>query len=192
MIEEIQPGSDSRKNWRTINAQRREIIQLQSDLARVEGELPRGGTKRGFYFTDLAPFAVYSVGRKKIAVGDRTAADWRTFQVRHGYVMGGTAKVSTTGCDDADGEGTTPTEIAVPDLTANYRVWVEITLEPLAATIGHGASGWSGYPRAQAAGKYYRLLAEIDTNLAKKGKARVRMFQEGDIHLVDLLPVWLG
>lgn len=182
----IQQGDDPRRDWRKINEALEEAARVQPELRRLREEVARLSRRVGVDIVTRLPFQVYF---KTNSERETVEADWwRIFYVRHGYVN----RIKTDGCDDADDEGTTATEIEVPDGTAVYWVWVSINLTSAANTIGHGAT-WTGYPSLLSAGVAYRPLARIDTDTFSDDKrAVVRQFQCGDIWLSDMLPVWLA
>lgn len=173
-------GDDSRRNWLAINRNAdairnliREVVALREAVARIER--PRTAP------TDARlPFTVY---RKGPTLRDVEDLDWwQKFYVRHGYCNG----FATTGCDDADGEGTSATEILPPlgteSVPALYYVWVEITLsgtEVTAAEMKHGSTPWTGYPDPGVdSGTVYVLLARLSLT---DTEATIRQFQRGDI-----------
>jgi hypothetical protein len=184
----IQPGDDSRKNWKAINFNGSVLRELVGDHLALKDQVATG--RRPPRVEGRHPFQVYFKAPHRRPFADFNGAeDWRTFKVRHGYVE----LVKTSGCDDADGEGTVATEIVVPDATAAYYIWVEVTLgSPITNAIAHGAAGWTGFPRNVGAGKAYRCLAKVNTSTySARKRALVRQYQVGDIWLGEMLPVWL-
>lgn len=184
----LKPGEPVEKNWEAVNYTMDAVAALQDEVRRLRELLTVSLRKLQRDEGGRDPFEVY---RRTNTVRLEPDADWwRKFQVRHGYVLAG-SKTKTTKCDDADGEGTVPEEIAVPSGTATYRVWLEITMDGSTATASemkHGAAGWTGFPAASAdATKLYWLIAEIDTDTRSADKvALVRQYQRDDVHIVGV------
>lgn len=160
-MKKLQKGESVKQNWKAINdlidqaeAMQREITRLRTVVKQLEGSL--SGDSPRF------PFRVYSIPNS-LRTGYLVEA-WRTFYVQHGYC----GDVQTDGCDDTDGEGTTPIEITVPDDQEGYLIWVEITLDEsgavTSAEIAHGADGWTDFPaQNDLPDTIYVLLAEVNT-----------------------------
>lgn len=159
---ELQKGEPVGKNWVTINEQGRKIARMEMEIARLREAAQELRKTVGDVKTRRFPFRVYWLSNKKRSAHDADA--WRKFYVQHGYVNG----IKTDGCDDTDDEGTTPTEIVVPDGTPVYYVWAVATLtdgEVTAVEIDHGASGWTGFPgQPDLPDTFYALIAKIDTD----------------------------
>lgn len=160
--EEIKPGSDSRKNWKEINANSGTIREILDDLAQLHSalrQLRRPGTDNDGRFL---PFEIYRPPFPSDA--DRAGGWWRTFFVRHGYVNA----VKTEGCTDDDDEGVTPVTITLASGVTDYFVWIEVTFEGNdvdSCQILHGADGWDDFPNQSGEPNYfYILLAKITTD----------------------------
>jgi hypothetical protein len=179
-MNEIQKGEDSRKNWLQINANTREVARLANEARRLSDLVADLRRRVGDGDMERHAFRVYN--RINCLLASPDADNWRKFQVQHGYVN----MVKTTGCDDEDGEGTTPELIEVAAETAVYYIWVEVTLSGTtvtAAEVKHGATGWTGFPDEwSTSGKYFKLLARIDTDTwVEELQAVIRQFQDEDI-----------
>jgi hypothetical protein len=174
----IQPGDDSRKNWKAINFNGSVLRELVGDHLALKDQVATG--RRPPRVEGRHPFQVYFKAPHRRPFADFNGAeDWRTFKVRHGYVN----CIKTDGCDDADQEGTVPEVIVVPEATESYKVWVEVTLDSSqqvqSAVVAHGEDYWAGHPTALSTDglTYHRLIARIDTQtLAERKKAVVKQF----------------
>lgn len=181
MRQELQAGEDSRKNWRRINEVDAELSALaglvgalRATVAELRGQVTEGGR--------LHPFKVYRLPQRLRAAAG--AADWRSFRVRSGQVMG----VEATGTDGAaapDGDSYPDvTDIVVPESVAEFCFWLEDDGadwvlrwgdDPTAdsydgtgtPTWGPSDNPWTVYPEMDGT---HVLLATVDTstNVAEK------------------------
>lgn len=184
---ELEVGGRVDEVWREVNANSVAVRDLQRRVLSLEQVIQRLTQ----FSTVVFPFKVYSRTREQLDEVDRPDA-WRKFRVRHGYVFAG-GKVKTTGCDDADGEGTTPVEITVepPDPEdidpQPYEVWIEVTLDgdvASAAEVKHGPDGWAGIPDPVAvAGKFMVHVASIDIFSKARNQAVIRQYVREDIRI---------
>jgi hypothetical protein len=192
----IQRDADPRRDWKSIN---RNAVAIGDAIREVRGMREKfKSTGRTPFVLDRLPFEVYQTPNVLRAKEDRAEDAWLKFKVRHGYVNG----IKCDGCDDADGEGTTPVEIVVNAGALKHYVWVTVTLntngnvESAEIKSGEFAGGgliksdgqpadWVNFPqRSTDATKVFWLLAKIDTQtyVARK-RALVRQFQRDDIHI---------
>lgn len=179
---DLQPGDDSRRNFLRINENTKRLTGAEAELRRLTGDAERTRRPRLDSPLENFPFRVHTIPPTQRI--DAEPNWWRIFYVQHGYVN----VVQTEGCEDTDGEGTTPTEITVPDETPAYYIWAEVTLESgevTAVVINHGEDGWDSFPtQPDLPDTYYALLAKIDTDTRSADKqAIVRQFQRQDIFL---------
>ncbi len=192
---DLQSGSDSRRNWPTINGAlaslrlgyhgHNRICDAIENLRRPVSRTPNASH----------PFRVYSTPpsqRPGGAGGLQDDADWwRKFLVQHGYVN----NFRTSNCDNADAEWPTSgtdqfpglMEIEVPLNKAKYYIWIETTLVNgviHSNFVQDGPDPWPGFPQANTAGKTQTLIARVDTlTSAADNVAIVRQFVHQDINL---------
>jgi hypothetical protein len=177
----LRKGDATNRNWRRINrvADAAGMLDQEGRRLRTWVEANLSGDEPRTRF----PFRVYSIPNTRRL--ESSADWWRIFYVQHGYVD----NVKTDGCDDADGEGTTATEITVEAGVNPYYVWATVTLDAAgvvtAAEIGHGAEGWEDFPaQPEDRETFYALLARIDTETYEaQRRAVVRQFVKQDILL---------
>jgi hypothetical protein len=128
--------------------------------------------------------------------GSPAASDWRTFRVHHGriYLESDAEKQLDPDNDDA---AATPTNIIVPALSTNYKIWLELSFSisggTLAVaedtlTIKHGDSGWSVWPSPLASTTWNLLIAEIDTSNDTDKTATIYHHLQTHIRLPFLVP----
>lgn len=192
-FEQIQQGDDPRKDWRKINTALSELDRLQPEMRRLR-ETVAVLQRRIDTPARRDPFWIY---REPNTIRTTPTDDWwHLFYVRHGYVFGRAGKVKCDGCDDADSEGTTPTEIDVAADTDEYWVWVESTLnsdgEVTAAEIKHAAdpttNGWTNYPVpiSDDGEKVFTLVGKISTGATAADDAEVRQYIRADLQLASV------
>jgi hypothetical protein len=176
----LRVGQDARRNWRRIN-------ELDAALARTDRaveaqgiELAGMGRLAAYQGLGLHPFRLYRLTLRR--VGWSGGAEWRTFRVRAGRVMGTDVTSGTDGVADPDGgvKPDGPFDVVVPENCPRYWFWLDLSGTPM---VRHGEdpaqAGWSGFPEPDAE---HVPIGWVDTrSKAAEGTAVVRQFLRGDL-----------
>lgn len=180
-MEKIQQGSDSRKNWRFIN-QLEDERRIHAQLLGIEDDRGTAADQRRprARVAGMHPFKLYCL---PWALRTATSADdWRKFRVRAGRVMGADVTGTDAADDNPDGElFPSVTDIEVPDGTAAYWFWIEIS--GAAGSVQHSAApasnGWAGFPIPD---ETHIPIGYVDTETKSAGKvAIVRQLLRTDV-----------
>ena len=149
----IKSGATLEGQWRNLNT-----LGAGHDLhaVRIQGQAvfpaasANGRMRRQFAQEPMFPFRMYRIPDWYRTSPD-PATDWRKFCVRLGKVFVNWADVAVTGADDctlADDEsfpltaGAGVNEVTVPDATAAYWFWLDITGSTVAVNSSATAPTW--------------------------------------------------
>lgn len=208
----IQPGSDSRQNWRAINAgaasdrlQDRRLNQAREANSHLTR---RRAVDVGF---GMFPFKIYPALPSQIPLGADPTAAWRTVVVRAGQINGTT--LLGPGCDGRDQDPRDdylPSEtdpwttvngvaqqvapaalmpIIVPAATPRFYLWATLgtTGNPAkpTVTLNNGtAPGWSNFPHNDGSNI---IIGFVDTSTNAASFALIiRQYLCGDIEWAEM------
>lgn len=177
----LEQGGDVRQDWRAINELEVERRRHALLLGAAEDEVAAGAVKKPQRRAEgMHPFRIYCAPWNLRATN--TADDWRKFRVRAGRVMGADVTGTDAADDNPDGElFPSVTDIEVPDGTAAYWFWIEIS--GAAGAVQHSAApasnGWAGFPIPD---ETHIPIGYVDTETKSAGKvAIVRQLLRTDV-----------
>lgn len=181
MIPRIEPGSDTRRNWRVINQLLDTIQGILARLVKLETDPSRRTLQTG-QKDRMFPFRLYPC---PVAYRQNDGNDWRRFRVRAGELL----LTATDGIlpDNTDGVEI-PDDEFVPDSMADVVIasgvpfhwfWIELTEgegSSVFASVENSATPPAEWSMTVIPIGYVDTLTNADTH-----KARVRQYLRTDV-----------